>query len=220
MVTARRIPSRLFRTAAVTCALISLAAGAHLMAGGALPAPMITMAIVALTALPVMVLSRIRMSLPLMAGLMAASQLALHSVFSALSAASSFTVGAEHLHATQAMLMPPMSAALPPMSGALMPGGVMPEQMIPGGMSIASPVPMLVFHIVAAALTTLMLAKGEAALWALAGWLRPLVSLPETVSLQPPAVIPVHDADFVPRRPGSLRLPALRGPPVSATAVV
>ncbi len=98
--------------------------------------------------------------------------------------------------------------------------GITPAQMMPEGMSHAAPVAMVVLHIVAAALTTLMLTKGEAALWALAAWLRPQFRLLEAVFLRPLRTIPVRDPGFVPLRTGSLRLPTLRGPPEAASAVV
>ncbi|HEV7167611.1 MAG TPA: hypothetical protein VGN49_06530 [Micrococcaceae bacterium] len=194
----RAIPSRLARTATVSSVLFSLAAAAHLMPGGTLPVPIICLALFAFITVPVMLLSRLRLSLPIMAALMGASQLALHTAFSALSASSGFAPAKpEHFHNVHNV----RSAMAPAMAT---------------GMPSAS-VPMLVLHIAAAVLATVMLAKGDAALWGLARWLRPLARRPVLVALPPLPAVPVGNQGFVPLLPPCVRLPALRGPPRTAS---
>jgi hypothetical protein len=75
---------------------------------------------------------------------------------------------------------------------------------------------MLGLHIVATLVTVLLLAKGEAALWALAAWLRPLRGIAAVPFLFPAAV-----AVPVPRRAMARlwrvdRRQPLRGPPAAA----
>lgn len=192
------MPLRLPRAAAITVAMLSLSAGAHLLAGGTLPAPLIMAGLTVLTLLPVMLISRARIAGPVMAVMLGLSQLVLHEAFVRFSAASAFSpapVG--HVHDLAALAQVPAVLA--------------------GGASAADPgTLMLVLHAVATALTALMLAKGEAALWALSAWLRPLVRL-LVAALVPasPTLEPFFIA-FLPRRWRSLRLPALRGPPAAA----
>jgi hypothetical protein len=207
---AGRVPSRLARTGIVSGVLFSLAAAAHLMPGGRLPQPMIALALFAFTAIPVMLLSRLKLSLPILAALMAASQLALHTAFSTLSTSAGFPPARpEHVHNVHSL-----------MTADAMTGGTSgPGQAMATGMSSAS-LPMLLLHIAAAVLATLMLAKGEAALWGLARWLRPLVSLPARAVLPPLSAVPVRNPGFILRLAARVRLPALRGPPGALSAAL
>ena len=83
--------------------------------------------------------------------------------------------------------------------------------------ALASPtsILMLATHALATAACALLLAKGEAALWALAAWLRPLVRLPEAVTPDAgtPRAVPRTPA-VLPHRPWrNLRPDSRRGPP-------
>jgi hypothetical protein len=74
---------------------------------------------------------------------------------------------------------------------------------------------MVAAHAVATLACALLLAKGEAALWALAAWLRPLAALPRAAA---PDAAPPAPAAFpaiaAPRRPWrNLRQDIRRGPP-------
>ena len=77
---------------------------------------------------------------------------------------------------------------------------------------------MLAAHAVATLATALVLARGEAAVWALISWLRPLVRMLEALILLPAPAVPAFTQEHLPRVWRSLRLPARRGPP-SAFAV-
>ena len=74
---------------------------------------------------------------------------------------------------------------------------------------------MLAAHALATLGCALLLAKGEAALWALAGWLRPLAGLPVTVTLDDvEPVFAVFPTPAAPHRPWrNLRQDSRRGPP-------
>lgn len=187
-------PFRFPRAVAFTAAMFALAAGAHVLAGGSLPGPAIFAALVALVLAPMMILAKIRITAPAMAGLLGAGELVLHEAFNALSVSAGFTpVPGGHLHGTG-----PASH----LAGALMPE----HAAAPGAL-------MLILHAAATLATGLVLARGEAAVWALAAWLRPLVRILTAVAIPDWPHLPAPHLTVVPSRWRSLRLPALRGPP-------
>ena len=81
-----RASFRLFRTGLIGSILLGLAAGGHLAGGGQLPALSVLAALCAVTIVPVAVLSRFRLSFPILTGLIGAGQVWLHWAFGALSA--------------------------------------------------------------------------------------------------------------------------------------
>ncbi|MFH5880459.1 hypothetical protein [Arthrobacter sp. NA-172] len=191
-------PFRLLRTALIGSIILGLAAGGHLAGGGNLPAPAILTALGALTILPVAVLTRVRLSLRALAGLLGGGQLWLHWAFYALSGASS-AAPSQSGHAGHVPFAPP-----PETVGA-----------ITSTHAAASDWQMLAAHTMATVGTALVLARGEQALWALAAWLRPLVQLPARTAIQPfrapaPCTAPAVRHRSLP----CLRLPSRRGPPV------
>ncbi|MGZ4661303.1 MAG: hypothetical protein ACXVYB_08495 [Arthrobacter sp.] len=178
----------------MTASMFFLAAGAHMLAGGALPYPGIVVGLVALTLAPVMILTRVKLTAPAMVALLGASQLALHEAFASLSVAGNFApVSGQHLQNPALEL---------PSAAAMMPG----HAAEPG-------VPMLVLHAAATLVTALVLARGEAALWALAAWLRPLIRLLIALVIHPRPHLVAPAVVFIPSRWRNLRLPSLRGPP-------
>lgn len=187
-------PFRFPRTVAFTVAIFALAAGAHVLAGGFLPEPPIFAGLVALVLAPVMILSKIRITAPVMALLLGAGQLALHEAFNALSvSAESASVSAGHLHGTGPVF---------PSGEALMPV----HTVAPGAL-------MLVLHVAATLVTALVLARGETAVWSLAAWLRPLIRILTAVVIPDWPHHPAPSVIAIFSRWRSLRLPALRGPP-------
>jgi hypothetical protein len=201
----QRTPFHLLRSSTLAGVVLSLAAGAHTAGGGQLPAPGIMLAVLALTALASTALTRLRLNLPAIGALLGTGQLTLHEVFALFS-----------------------TPALPLGSGAGPPGhrhGITP---LPELVAVHGQLPaetgsaqlMLAAHLVATLGCALLLARGEAALWALAAWLRPLAGLP--VPAPPDAVPPVYAAfppPAVHRRPWrNLRQDSRRGPP-SAVAL-
>ncbi|WP_427133311.1 hypothetical protein [Pseudarthrobacter sp. S9] len=198
-------PFRFPRAVAVTAAMFSLAAGAHVLAGGALPGPAITVGLLALALAPVMILTQVKLAAPLMAGLLAAGQLALHQAFEALSVSGGFVpASGDHLHVT--------GSAAHPTAAMTSAAAMMPEPAaVPGAL-------MLALHAAATLATALVLARAEAALWALAAWLRPLIRLLTAVVVHPWPQLPVPARIVIPSRWRNLRLPDLRGPPRAPAA--
>ena len=77
---------------------------------------------------------------------------------------------------------------------------------------------MLAAPVLATALTALMLARGEAALWSLAAWLRPLVRQSTVTALPPVGITLAAKQDPLPLLTQYLvTLVPLRGPPVPAS---
>ena len=195
-----RTPFHLLRATAVATVILTLAAGAHLAAGGALPAPAIMLAALSLTALGSTAATRLRLGFPALAALLGGGQLALHEVFSAFSSPGTN----------------PGSGTATPHESHLAGAGILAPAVdhLAGAAATAGPL-MLSAHILATLASALLLAKGEAALWALAAWLRPLVALPQPVACDdgtppvaafPPAAVPLR-----PWR--NLRQDSRRGPP-------
>ncbi|WP_461173888.1 hypothetical protein M1D93_03990 [Arthrobacter sp. Z1-9] len=194
-----RTPFHFLRSSAVGTVILTLAAVAHLAGGGALPAPVILLAVLALTALASTTATRLQLGFPAMAALLGGGQLALHGLFTAFgpSAPGRTPTGATS-HAGH-------------FSGADV---LTPAAHLAGTEAGSAPL-MLAAHALATLGCAVLLAKGEAALWALAAWLRPLSALPRAVvpdAVPPPlAAFPTAAA---PQRPWrNLRQDNRRGPP-------
>ncbi|MDQ0924952.1 hypothetical protein QF038_003460 [Pseudarthrobacter sp. W1I19] len=193
-----RPPFHFLRASTVATVILALASGAHLAGGGELPAPVILLAVLALTTLASTTATRLQLGFPAMAALLGSGQLALHEVFTAFGAPGP-AGGAPTLHA-----------------GHLAGADVLPAAL--GHAHAAEPASgplMLAAHAVATLVCALLLAKGEEALWALATWLRPLAALPHAVA---PDAVPTAFASFptaaAPRPPWrNLRQDSRRGPP-------
>lgn len=207
MRTAARAPFHALRSAMVALTVLSLAAGAHTLAGGQLPSPGILLALLALTALASTAATRLKLNFPAMAGLLGAGQLVLHNAFTAFSA---------------------------PAPGASEPAGhAMPHHLgqvplpVGNGQSAASVLDsqfallsllMLAGHALATLLCAVLLARGEAALWSLAAWLRPLLGLPVLAvpaAVAAPAAVTGWPADSAPLPWRNLRRDCRRGPPAA-----
>jgi hypothetical protein len=199
-------PFRLLRTGLIGSIILGLAAGGHLAGGGSLPAPAILTALCALTMIPVAVVTRARLSVPVLAGLLGAGQLCLHWAFCALSPGASSVAPVLSGHVGH---VPSTPTPAPETASALLPTHAAPSDW-----------QMLAAHAVASLGMALVLARGEQALWALAAWLRPLVQLPAPTTIQPPrAPAPGTAPAVLPRvvRSGR-RLPSRRGPPALVPA--
>ena len=199
---AHRTPFHLVRASALATGILTLAAGAHVAGGGQLPAPGILLAILALTGLASTAATRLKLSFPAMAGLMGGGQLALHQLFATFSVPSqpSGTLAAYAGHQHGVPPLPPELLALA--------GHVGPTDPSSGPLMLAA-------HALATLGCALLLSKGEAALWALAGWLRPLAGLPAPLAFNDagpvPAALPPAAAPLRPWR--NLRQDSRRGPP-------
>ncbi len=198
-------PLRLFRSLVFTGAVVGLAAGGHVIGGGTLPAPIITLALTALLMVPVTWLSKRELSFPVLLGLLGAGQILLHEALSTLSVsavcqATATGRGSHHTATSSLHCLPASPAELSAHSGA----GVDPLAMLAG-------------HALAVLGTAWLLRQGEAALWQLLAWLRPLAVLPRL------AIIPIagprtfaHDPILIPAPWRNLRRHSLRGPPAAA----
>ncbi|MCO4237472.1 hypothetical protein [Pseudarthrobacter raffinosi] len=195
-----RPPFHFLRAASLSTGILTLAAGAHVAGGGDLPAPGILLAVLALTVLAATTATRLRLNFPAMLTVLGAGQFILHEAFTVFS--SSGTA---------------VSAAASGLHNAHLAGAAAPVIAATGHVHDAGSagILMLLTHALATGACALLLAKGEAALWALAAWLRPLVRLPEAVTpdagtpravTAPPAVLPLR-----PWR--NLRQHSRRGPP-------
>ncbi len=193
-------PFHFLRATSLSTGILTLAAGAHIAGGGVLPSPGVLLAILALTALVSTTATRLRLTLPAMTTVLGAGQFALHHAFTMFSgpglAGSPASAGVHHLSGTAEPFMNATTVhahAVDSTAGTLMVAG----------------------HVLATAVCALLLAKGEAALWALAAWLRPLVQLPEAVTpaagSSPPALGPLPVLPLRPWR--NLRQHSRRGPP-------
>ena len=202
-----RAPFRLFRTGLIGSLIVALAAGGHLAGGGRMPEPAIVAALCAVAMVPVAVLTRFRLSFPVLAGLLGAGQLWLHWSFNALSAPLAVPARMAGSHPGHA------GAGMPP--GGLA-GSFDASMAAPGaGMDAA----MVAAHAVATLGTALLLARGERALSALASWLRPLVQLPEPAAIVPARIPGPCTAHLIlPVDRAGRRLPTRRGPPAPVPA--
>jgi hypothetical protein len=195
-----RPPFHFVRAASLSTGVLTLAAGAHVAGGGDLPAPGILLAVLAMTVLAATTATRLRLNFPAMLTVLGAGQFILHEAFTAFSSSgSAVSTAASGLH------------------NAHLAGAAAPVITVAGHVhdSGSAGILMLLTHALATGACALLLAKGEAALWALAAWLRPLVRLPEAVTPDagtppavpgPPAVLPLR-----PWR--NLRQHSRRGPP-------
>lgn len=193
---------RLLRTGLIGSIIVGLAAGGHLAGGGRLPEPGILIALCALTVLPVSVLTKFRLSLPVLAAVLGAGQAWLHLAFHSFSDPAAVTGRAlsGHAHHESGLALVPFGAAAP--------------------VHVAvDDWQMFAAHAVATMVTAVVLARGEEALWALAAWLRPLVKI-----LVPCAVVPARVPGrcaapvVLPRDQLVRRMPARRGPPAWVAA--
>lgn len=207
------VPFRLLRTVVVGSTIFGLAAGAHLLAGGTLPAAPIMGAIVALHLLCSTIATKFRLTPAVMVSLLASSQTVLHQIFSLLShgthdGAAGGVPGLD-MAAHHGMSAPDMAALMLAHASSGMEVGAHA-----GPMSTS----MMAAHIAATLLTAGLLAYGENALWSLANWLRPLYRCAAVVLVLPtsqaqPAILPRP----LPRLPWrNLRPDTRRGPPTAA----
>jgi len=208
-----RGPLRLFRAALVTSLAVALAVAGHMLGGGQLPDVTTLAGTAAALLAPTAWLARRQLSFATLSGVLGAGQLMLHTAFTALSP------GASCLPQLPLAQLP---LAQLPLAGSLAHGGhagldcTAAMDNMPMGDGGISPA-MLAGHVLATLATAWLLRSGEAALWQLLAWLRPLVRLPRPAGLTPathrPAVWP---AVFIAAHRRNLRHCTLRGPPTGA----
>lgn len=146
------------RAAFVAMLTVGIAAGSHVLGGGAAPHPLTLLILSVLTAIPVHLLSGRRFGFGLLLVLLGSGQFAIHHLLMAI--ASMQPGGHPHDLAHQ--------AAAAPSDG-------------PG---------MILAHLIATVLTSLLLAYGDALLWALWTLLRPLLVVHFGVAVAMPRLLP------------------------------
>ncbi|WP_417234780.1 hypothetical protein [Arthrobacter sp.] len=171
-------PLRLFRSAAVTTTVLSLAAGAHVLGGAPLPGMPVLVLLAALVNIPVVLLAGRRMGMRTLVPLLGVGQWSLHHAFAWFGASGACTGGSGHGSAGHAHHLQTVVASCAGGDGAA----------ALAGLHTASwGLPMLAAHLLAIVLTALALSRSEDALWLLIAWLRPLVWLPRAVLVHAPA---------------------------------
>ncbi len=196
--TGQPAPFRMLRSAAVAAVILTLAAGAHTLAGGQLPPGPVMAACTALVLLGVVLLTRWKLTATALTGILGAGQWMLHAAFSVLSeSAPTGPAPVRHLHTAAATGVP---------AAHDLPHSHLPADLDP---------PMLGAHVLATLVTAVVLDRGEAALWALAAWLRPLAGIPAVPALVISTTISPAPRHALVRRWRALRLHPLRGPPMA-----
>jgi hypothetical protein len=160
--------TRIARAAAFGVATLTLATGAHVSAGGAVPSLMVLAGLALPLAMAALILTSRRCGLLLLLSSLAAAQLLLHEALMTLSSQGpgemlAGAVGAPH--SVHALLSSPMPAH----SGAMMGFAMRDVPMAAGGWSVT----MMAVHAVATLVTALLLARGEDAMWHLVARLMP-----------------------------------------------
>ncbi|MDQ0030929.1 hypothetical protein [Arthrobacter bambusae] len=197
-----RTPFHALRSAALAVAIVALAAGAHVLSGGALPVAPVLLAVLALTGLVTTLATRFKLGLPVIAALLGAGQLVLHEAFTAFGPLTGPAPGSPPHHLAAGHAPPPLGAETVHFHEVDTPWGWL----------------MLTGHALATAASALLLAKGEQALWQLEGWLRPLLQLLRLIfrpDVGSSAVAFSEPAVFIPRPRRNLRQDSRRGPPAA-----
>jgi hypothetical protein len=152
----------LVRPVLVTGAVWLLAASAHVLGGGTLPATDTSTALIALVLLAAVIVRGRQWSLGRIAAVVGTGQVLLHQAFSLLS------------HETSCMISPHGNRHHAAPAGVCLTEA--PESLMHADPGLAMPLA----HVLAAAVTAALLSRAEAALWRLASWFHRL-----TQALQP-----------------------------------
>lgn len=221
---------RAARALALAVTAVGIAAGAHLLGGGQLPPPLLLAGVVVAAVFAAHAATALRLTRLGALGLLGAAQLALHTTFGLLAPGAAAAPGgslasaAAHVHGgvrAAAPAAPPELAAdlslrVPAAGAETAWSMVSMASMGPSTGSALDAAPMLVAHVVATALTAVVLASADRSLWLLGAWLAPLVLL--LVARVP--LVPSRPGAPVPEAPGTApHQPALsrgltrRGPP-------
>ena len=162
-----RGPVRLVRAGILGAVAFLLAAGAHLAGGGGLPGLPVLVFLALMTAPILLWVTARRCRLPRVLTALGVEQVLLHAAFSVTTGAAACGDAARVTatgHHTVAMTVVPCHLVGPSGAGPMPAGGLSSGVMAHAMGSW----PMLVAHVVATLLTAVVLARGEAALWALA----------------------------------------------------
>lgn len=174
--------TRVARAAAFGVATLALASGAHVSAGGALPSVMVLASLALPLTMAAVILTSRRCGLLFLLGSLTAAQVLLHEALMSLSSHApgemlAAAVGGQH--GAHALVSGPMSGQSTSAMDSAMGGVALAGA---GGWSAA----MMAMHALATVVTTLLLARGEQALWQLVARLLPaLPCIPRLLSCGP-----------------------------------
>lgn len=206
---------RLVRALAVALVVVALAAGGHVLAGGAAPSPLLLGAGGVAVLLAATVLAGRRLSGTRIVALLGLGQAGLHTLL-ALSPAPACAAGvpaAVSGHAGHSVQGVGDAASVA--TGLCATAGGHAHA---GDALLAGGTVMLAAHVAATALTAVLLLHGERALWSLWGWLLPAVRVVRAVPLPVFPRLPRPEAALrVAPRPVLLDAASRRGPPVRLT---
>ncbi len=177
---------RVLRAGAVAGTVLGLAAGAHVAAGGGVPAPALLAAVAVVLVAVCLLLAGRRFSWPVLGGLLGGGQVALHAVFACSGPTTAVVAAGHHQEWT-------------PVDVTAAPG------VFSVGMTFA--------HAVATVLAVLALVHGEFLLWSLWAWLRPLVRVLLPVLRHVAVRVAPVPADLPKPRSVAARRVRRRGPP-------
>lgn len=187
---------RLARAGSWAAAALGLSVGAHLVGGGDPPSPGAAALIAVALLWSGFLLTQRRLGRTMLVATLGLSQLLLHAVLTAVEVPSTCAGSGGHHE----------MAAMACTSGA------------PMGHDVSAT--MLVAHAVAALLLGLVLARGEDAIWQVAGLLWPRLPAPAVLpALMQDALVPAH-GDRPARRPFVLGGVGRRGPPAGRAPAV
>jgi hypothetical protein len=201
-------PLRVARAGLVATLVLAMAALAHRVAGGALPHPLILLALASFTMAGTMFAARFRFTVGRLVVVLGVGQLGLHHALDFLGAASCASVAGGHAGHEVVPASCPVPSALPDGVAHL-------------SHSEISGVWMLGAHVLATLVVALVVAHGERALGLMLAWLAPRSRLVDLLPVLPVVPRLVTEAGSpVPALPVLLRLPTTRGPPAGARSVV
>ncbi|WP_146364067.1 hypothetical protein [Arthrobacter yangruifuii] len=206
----RTDPFRLLRAGAATAVILALAVGAHTAGGGTLPAPILLFALGVFTLAGVTITAGRRFRPVSLLAVLGAAQFGLHGAFRVLGSGVQCVPGAPAHHGMTLVCPEPG-----PLTGAASAHQLSGLHTLPHD---AGPV-LFLAHLAAVVLSALALARGEDALHATAGWLRPLFTpqAPVPVRAVRAAAVISGPAAGTPRTRYCSARP-LRGPPSYALA--
>ncbi|GAA3926123.1 hypothetical protein [Microbacterium soli] len=161
---------RLLRGMSASVVATVLAAVSHTFGGGSAPHPLLILSAAVLLAPPAVLLVGARIRLLRLAAAVATTQGAFHILFEVAGGITPTGTVGGHQHGPIVLTLGPASTEVLPPSTA-----------------------MLIAHLLAAAVTTLLIWRGELLIQAIARWVRALLRVPQTASSRPrraPASMP------------------------------
>ncbi|GAB3555719.1 hypothetical protein [Spelaeicoccus albus] len=192
---------RYLRAAVFAAVIILVGTTAHVAGGGRLPSFVHGSIIFVLVLWACVVLTRWRLPLPAVLAMLGFGELALHEALMISPGTMAGPMGAGAMG----------TGAMAGMHGADLPATAMQAASMNAGLS--HPLSMIVFHVIATAVTALALSHGEDAVWRLWAWLTARVVRTYPFRLSPRSVLRARVQFGTPTLCPILSVAPLRGPP-------